>query len=204
MDWLAAPFGAQEDMLYSVRPARCGLYARRGRTAEADADQHRECRLRALAVYVAVPVRRVPGRSAELRSAVDMVVGRRPLSDYNQVVADWRTSAGDRVMGRSTWKPSPPTPDQYRWRAPLAAQLSVLAKTGHDRWPASADDRLYQSCLVASAAPLTMFSYFAQAAWACQRIPQSVPAMTFSRPQTLAKVMIVSAITSGGSTTGVV
>ena len=65
-------------------------------------------------------------------------------------------------------------------------------------------ERPYQSWPVASAAPLTMFSYFAQAAWACQRMPQSVPAMTFSRPQTLANVMIVSAMTSGGSTTGVV
>src|SRR5215469_58213 len=61
-----------------------------------------------------------------------------------------------------------------------------------------------QSRLLASSAPMTMFSYFAQAACACQRMPQSVPAMTFSRPQTFAKLMIVSETTSGGSTTGVV
>jgi diguanylate cyclase (GGDEF)-like protein len=86
-----------------------------------------------------------------------------------------------------------------------AARARVEDRPQFHPWPIRFVTPLdYQSCLVASAAPLTMFSYFAQAAWACQRMPQSVPAMTFSRPQTLAKVTIVSAITSGGSTTGVV
>jgi putative aldouronate transport system substrate-binding protein len=38
------------------------------------------------------------GRLAEMnfrQAAVDMVVGRRPLSDYDQVVAEWRSSGGD-------------------------------------------------------------------------------------------------------------
>jgi putative aldouronate transport system substrate-binding protein len=38
------------------------------------------------------------GRLAEMnfrQAAVDMVVGRRPLSDYDQVVTEWRNSGGD-------------------------------------------------------------------------------------------------------------
>ena len=42
------------------------------------------------------------------------------------------------------------------------------------------------SCLDASSAPFTMFLYFSQFAVACPRMPQSVPAMTFSLPTTWA------------------
>jgi putative aldouronate transport system substrate-binding protein len=38
------------------------------------------------------------GRLAEMnfrQAAVDIVVGRRPMTDYDQVVADWRNTGGE-------------------------------------------------------------------------------------------------------------
>jgi putative aldouronate transport system substrate-binding protein len=135
LDWLAAPFGSQEDMLLS--------YGLPGKDYTLDADnqpkltptgtsnagyvpwrylsQYPYVQYQAdlpnyaatmfdaesiqvnagtvdptLAYYSATNFSK--GRLAEMnfrQGAVDIVVGRRPMSDYDQIVADWRNNGGE-------------------------------------------------------------------------------------------------------------
>jgi hypothetical protein len=41
-------------------------------------------------------------RARRPTSLTDVILSRRPMSDYDQLVADWRTSAGDRVRTEYT------------------------------------------------------------------------------------------------------
>jgi len=117
------------------------------------------------------------------------------------------------VVGRCGWEVCEASDLSRRWgqlgpRPGIGTVNDCLEKTPKIR-DADSDTPQHhghqpQSCLDASSAPLTMFLYFSHAAVACPRIPQSVPACTFSLPTTLANCMSWSAMTSGGSTTLVV
>ncbi len=137
MDWLAAPFGTQEDLLLSYglegsdytldannqpQPTTAGTsnagyvpwrylsqhpyvqyqadlpgYAKASFAAEVT--QVNEGVLDPTQAYYS-PTRYSKGTLAEMnfrQGAVDIVVGRRPLTDYDGLVADWRNQAGEQI-----------------------------------------------------------------------------------------------------------
>src|SRR5262245_9832983 len=86
------------------------------------------------------------------------------------------------------------------------ARAETWQPTGSGRTPikhGSYSHARPQSCLVANRAPSDNAFNLAQTSWRCSRPPrpQSVPAMTFSRPIKLAKRRMRSATSSGCSTT---
>jgi putative aldouronate transport system substrate-binding protein len=135
LDWLAAPFGTQEDMLLSygiagsdfsidaegqpkLTPAgttNAGYVPWRYLSQypyvqyQADLPSYSSIMFDAETVQVNAGVvdptlgfysatNFAKGRLAEMnfrQGAVDIVVGRRPLSDYDQIVTDWRNTGGD-------------------------------------------------------------------------------------------------------------
>ena len=135
LDWLAAPFGTQEDLLLSYglagtdytldsdnqpKPTQTGTtnagYVPWRYLAQfpyvqyqADLPDYAKIMFDAETIQVNAGVvdptlgyysatNYAKGRLAEMnfrQAAVDIVVGRRPMSDYDQVVADWRNTGGE-------------------------------------------------------------------------------------------------------------
>ena len=134
LDWLAAPFGTQEDMLLTFglpnqdytledgqpKPTPAGTnnaayvpwrYLSQYPYVEYQADlpNYSATMFDAETVQVAAgvldptlgyysPTNFAKGRLAEMnfrQGAVDIVVGRRPMSDYDQIVSEWRNGGGD-------------------------------------------------------------------------------------------------------------
>ncbi|MBV9595222.1 MAG: hypothetical protein JOZ87_00050 [Chloroflexi bacterium] len=136
-DWLAAPFGTQEDLLLSYgiqdqdytldannqpQPTRAGIsnagyvpwrYMSQHPYVQYQADLPGYARASFDAEQVQVNAgvldptmafysptafsKGIVAESTFRQAAVDIVVGRRPLSDYDQIVQDWRAAAGDQV-----------------------------------------------------------------------------------------------------------
>ncbi|MBV9323751.1 MAG: hypothetical protein JO352_08205 [Chloroflexi bacterium] len=136
-DWLAAPFGTQEDLLLSYgiqdqdytldannqpQPTRAGTsnagyvpwrYISQHPYVQYQADLPGYARASFDAEQIQVnagvtdptlgyysPTMYSKGTVADMtfhQAAVDIVVGRRPMSDYDQIVQDWRAAAGDQV-----------------------------------------------------------------------------------------------------------
>jgi hypothetical protein len=91
-------------------------------------------------------------------------------------------------------------PKSMRWRAAHASEISF-----HCRMPKTSFIQALHNFLLASAAPSESARSFAHAICGCTRPPrpQSVLAITFSRPTRLAKARMRSATRSGCSTTSV-
>jgi putative aldouronate transport system substrate-binding protein len=137
VDWLAAPFGSQEDLLLSYglegtdytldansqpQPTPAGIsdagyvpwrYISQHPYVQYQADLpgYAKASFDAEQIQVAAgvldptlgyysPTNYTKGSLAEMnfrQAMVDLVVGRRPLTDYDQIVKDWRSAAGDQV-----------------------------------------------------------------------------------------------------------
>ena len=142
MNWLASPFGSQEDLLltYGLKDQDYTLDDQGQPQANARRRQPR--RLRALALRRAAPVGLLPGRPARLRQGLprsrasdpsarhrrsdqrlllhtvyakgaiadmawqdgvrEIILGRTPMTQYDQLVKDWQTAAGDQVRKEYT------------------------------------------------------------------------------------------------------